>query len=133
VTPDPAPTPPSPREPAPAGQSRQSLERLPGRALTFLRAVGTHPGVRAAMAAGGFGEADHREGFALLASVCAYATEDAPARGVGTRVLPVREPRERQLLALHQWYGKWAATARALIFQRRYLIALGLAEPREEA
>lgn len=131
-------------EPA-AGQSRQSLDRLPGRALTFLRAAATHTGVRAALAAGGYSEADHRRGLELLAAVCADRDADGPEHDAAadrtasragtlrestTRALSVREPRlprEPELLALHHWYADWAATARALIFQKRYLVALGLA------
>jgi hypothetical protein len=54
--------------------SRSTLQRLPGRVLVFLQAIGTHPSVRAAMATGGFGPEDHAEGAELLAAVYAYGS-----------------------------------------------------------
>ena len=41
--------------------TRTVLRELPERVVQFLRGVGSHAGARAAMAAGGYTDADHRE------------------------------------------------------------------------
>jgi len=203
--------------------SRFVLARLPERVVAFLHAAGTHAGICAAMAAGGYTGADHREGMRLLAAVCTYGTSgadpraDEPARqaeaelsawvkvhlrrlqtaverlhpecalfdGIEPRApaesvlalatliarvrectsasdavretlakrgfdsaekerlfalvgqaqiatatssdASVREPRVAELVALYRWHCDWAATARALISRKEFLIALGLA------
>ena len=50
--------------------TRRVLAELPARVVTFLRAVGTNAGVRGALALGGFGPDDEREGWALLQAAC---------------------------------------------------------------
>src|SRR5687768_14935019 len=73
--------------------SRWVLGEIPARAVVFLRGVGTHAGARAAMAAGGYTEADHAEGTQLLVAVCAYGhgganpAEDYPAREALTEIV----------------------------------------------
>lgn len=52
--------------------SRRVLHDLPGRALTFLHAIGSWPALAAAMQKAGFGSQDHAEGWRLLSAVCAY-------------------------------------------------------------
>ncbi len=46
--------------------SRETLEATPARALALLRAVGTSKAIRALLAAKGYSEADHQEGWSLL-------------------------------------------------------------------
>ena len=66
--------------------SRQVLAELPVRVVIFLRAIGTHSAIRAAMSRAGFRENDHREGWALLEAACRYEAggldpeDDRPAR-----------------------------------------------------
>lgn len=66
--------------------SDRVLDELPARALTFLRTVGTHAGIRAALSDGGFTEGDHAEGWAFLGAACAWSSQrvdlqtDASAR-----------------------------------------------------
>src|SRR5260221_12958890 len=54
--------------------TRRVLDELPARVVAFLRATGTHAGIRAAMSRGGFTERDHDEGWTLLHAVCAWGT-----------------------------------------------------------
>ncbi len=61
--------------------SRTVLIELPERVVVFLRAVGGHAGIRAAMADGGYSEADHEEGCALLVAVCAYGRNRFDPKG----------------------------------------------------
>jgi hypothetical protein len=73
-----------PRRPRRAGgappgtRSRQTLAEVPGRALAFLRAVGTRPGIREALATVGFRREDHEEGWKLLSAACAWGERAAP-------------------------------------------------------
>jgi hypothetical protein len=53
------------------------------------------------------------------------AAQSAPAP---THDGPAHEERIDELTALYRWYSDWAATARAVIARRDYLIAMGLAE-----
>src|SRR5262245_43364798 len=63
-----------------------ALRELPARVVIFLRAAGTHPPLRAALEAGGYGPSDHTEGLRLLAAACPYRlggldpADDAAAR-----------------------------------------------------
>jgi len=72
--------------------SRRVLSELPARVVTFLRATGTHAGIRGALARGGYTRADHEEGFRLLQAVLAFAddgldpAEDEPARDAIARI-----------------------------------------------
>ena len=52
--------------------SEWALRELPARVVVFLRAAGTHPPLRAALEAGGYGPSDHAEGLRLLAAACPY-------------------------------------------------------------
>jgi hypothetical protein len=52
--------------------SEWALRELPARVAVFLRAVGTHPPLRVALKAGGYGVADHAEGLRLLTAACPY-------------------------------------------------------------
>jgi hypothetical protein len=52
--------------------SRQVLEETPGRALTFLRAIGTNASIRAILASNGYTAKDHEEGWRLLLRVSGY-------------------------------------------------------------
>ncbi len=52
--------------------SEWALRELPARVAIFLRAVGTHPPLRVALKAGGYGPSDHAEGLRLLAAACPY-------------------------------------------------------------
>lgn len=66
--------------------SRTVLSQVPERVVVFLRGASSHTGARAALAAGGYTERDHREGCSLLLAACAYAAPridpraDDPAR-----------------------------------------------------
>ena len=68
-----------------AGVSRQTLEETPARVLSFLRAVGTTPAIRALMASRGYEASDHQEGWDLLHSVSGY-TPETPPQGVDVKV-----------------------------------------------
>ena len=59
--------------------SRQTLERGPGRVVTFLRAAGGWPSLAQALSEGGFGPKHHAEGLRLLGAACACA-EPSPER-----------------------------------------------------
>src|SRR4051812_45971777 len=59
------------------GPSRTTLDELPGRVLTFLRALGTSPTLRAAMKARGYTNEEHQSGWTLLHRVSGY-TPDRP-------------------------------------------------------
>jgi hypothetical protein len=52
--------------------SEWALRELPARVAIFLRAVGTHPPLRVALKAGGYGASDHAEGLRLFAAACPY-------------------------------------------------------------
>jgi hypothetical protein len=56
--------------------SRDTLETVPQRALTFLRAVGTSRSIRAALLSRGYSSDDHYEGWKYL-HACAGFSEDA--------------------------------------------------------
>lgn len=62
------------------------MRELPARVVVFLRGVGSHAAIRAAMHTGGYGPRDHEEGLSLLLSACPYRSigfdpaEDEPAR-----------------------------------------------------
>lgn len=219
-------------EPTPP-PSEWALRELPARVVMFLRAAGTHPPLRAALEAGGYGPSDHAEGLRLLVAACPYRNggldpaDDTAARDAvnelerwtkrhlarlraalerlhpeaarlvpeaggldgGEAVLAVatllgrvgeletREPNgavlatlaqrgfddalrrrlgalvevaqrverprvvpridtekddapDAEMVSLHRWYDDWAATARALIERRDWLIRLGLSERR---
>jgi hypothetical protein len=66
--------------------SEWALRELPARVVVFLRAAGTHPPLRAALEAGGYGPSEHAEGVRLLAAACPYRdggldpADDAEAR-----------------------------------------------------
>jgi hypothetical protein len=205
--------------------ARTVRAELPERVVVFLRAIGTHAAIRALMAEGGYGRADHEEGWGLLGAVCRFGDSafdpfaDAPAREAtreiehwvathfprlhaaldreigdtrvfdtiespaapgavlalatllarlradanAARVLarrgldraerrrlaelvraaqsapaageptPVRDAREPELTALYRWYTDWAATARAVIARKDFLVTLGLAERERRA
>ncbi|HEU4409997.1 MAG TPA: hypothetical protein VFS43_32380 [Polyangiaceae bacterium] len=57
---------------------RETLESMPGRVLTFLRAIGTSKSIRRLMVARGYTPNDHQEGWALLHKVSGFLTEDPP-------------------------------------------------------
>src|SRR5258706_13049847 len=65
---------------------RRVLDELPARVVAFLRAIGTHAGIRGAMSRGGFTERDHDEGWTLLHTVCAWGTGGIDPQ----RALPAR-------------------------------------------
>src|SRR5258708_2516400 len=66
--------------------TRRVLDELPARVVAFLRATGTHAGIRGAMSRGGFTERDHDEGWTLLHAVCAWGTGGIDPQ----RALPAR-------------------------------------------
>jgi hypothetical protein len=54
--------------------SKETLDTIPGRALAFLRAVGTTPAIRAALATKGYEDADHAEGWVLLHTASGFSS-----------------------------------------------------------
>ena len=77
---------------APAGKpSRQTLDRLPVRALAFLRGMGTSGEARAAAATRGYTKAIHEAGWKLLDAACARYDVPVPP--------PVEDPNSRNALA----------------------------------
>lgn len=74
---------------------KQVLDETPGRALTFLRAIGTSREIRAAMIGAGYSDADHAEGWRLMHQVSGF---DA------TPALPKEDKTVREaILALDAW------------------------------
>lgn len=57
----------------------ETLEATPGRALTFLRGVGTSEPIRLSLAAVGYDAAEHARGWSLLHAVSGYTAPSAPA------------------------------------------------------
>lgn len=53
-----------------------TLELTPGRMLKFLRAAGTHPAIRVALAAVGYDDGEHRRGWELLHNASGYQQKD---------------------------------------------------------
>ena len=88
--------------------------------LTDLAAGGS--AVLATLSRRGLGRAERAELDKVV-----RAAQLAPGLRPGMEA-PGRSPRESELLALYRWYGDWAATARAVVRRRDYLIAMGLAE-----
>lgn len=76
----------------PSKPSEWAVRELPARAATFLRGVGSHAAIRAALRSAGYGPRDHEEGLSLLCSACLYGTggldpaEDQPAREAAAAV-----------------------------------------------
>lgn len=66
---------------------RETLEEAPARALKLLRAVGTSIPIRAALAARGYGEDDHQEGWSLLHAASGFV----PTGGAGEIDVGVRD------------------------------------------
>ncbi len=63
--------------------ARSTLESTLGRALSFLRGVGTSDVIRATLAAHGYDEEEHARGWALLHTVAGYEMRPAPAKTSG--------------------------------------------------
>jgi hypothetical protein len=53
--------------------SKETLDTIPGRALMFLRAGGTTPAIRAALATKGYEDTDHAEGWSLLHAASGFS------------------------------------------------------------
>lgn len=85
--------------------SRQVAEEIPGRALTFLRAVGLSLPLRAIFAAHGYTTAEHQLGWKLLHAVSGYdatfppVNEDAKVRGAVAELGIWNEPGFRRVHA----------------------------------
>jgi len=77
--------------------SEWALRELPARVVVFLRAAGTHPPLRAALEAGGYGACDHAEGLRLLAGACPY-------RDGGLD--PADDTAARRAVAELEWWAK---------------------------
>lgn len=54
---------------------RETLDQTPERALSFLRALGTNPAIRAIMSAHGYKQKDHQEGWHLVFKVTGYRSD----------------------------------------------------------
>ena len=89
--------------------SRQTLTALPSRAFSFLHAIGTSRGIRAAMSANGYGAEMHERGWALLDRVshrrCTF----------GERVAVTESPIDLALGKLHEWHRTVGKRLRAAI------------------
>ncbi len=59
-----------------SGLSARTLEDTPGRAVTFLRGVGTTPAIRIGMRARGYSAADHSEGWRLVQAASGFTGDD---------------------------------------------------------
>lgn len=57
--------------------SRQVLDEAPARAVDLLRALGTHLSIRSILAARGYSDEDHREGWRLLHEAAGYDSRAA--------------------------------------------------------
>lgn len=57
--------------------SRQVLDEAPARAIHLLRALGTHLSIRSILAARGYSDEDHREGWRLLHEAAGYDSRAA--------------------------------------------------------
>ncbi|MCU0656677.1 MAG: hypothetical protein MUF64_15915 [Polyangiaceae bacterium] len=64
--------------------SLSTLEQTPARVLTFLRAAGTSPEIRALLAARGYSDSDHEEGWTLLHQVSGHRPAPLPATAPDT-------------------------------------------------
>jgi hypothetical protein len=62
--------------------SNEVLQRTPERALPFLRGIGTNAQIRNALAAAGYTEAEHAEGWKLLLAVSGFTPARAPVASV---------------------------------------------------
>lgn len=62
--------------------SDDTLERLPGKVVTFLMAVGTVPEIRAVLVARGYTDAVHQEGWRLLEQVAGRSSLAPPPAAV---------------------------------------------------
>ncbi len=60
------------------GASRKTLDNIPGRALSFLRAAGTSRAIRRFLGKAGYTETDHKEGWDLLHACSGFASGDPP-------------------------------------------------------
>lgn len=61
-----------------ADVTMETLEETPGRALTFLRAVGTHPVIFAALAARGYSKKEHADGWKLVLRASGFDNAASP-------------------------------------------------------
>lgn len=89
----------------------ETLEATPTRALTFLRAVGTHLAIRATLLAHGYTDADHQEGWALLHAASGF--------GVGTTIDAIDADVRDAIRALDTWDEDGFRIVSAT-FQRRF-------------
>lgn len=87
-----------PRRYAPPG--RTGLGELPHRVIRFLRAVGTYPELRLALARVGYRKRDHEEALALLAAVLPYGADDAEVEAAVARLRPDPRAAEAALRAM---------------------------------
>jgi hypothetical protein len=104
--------------------SEWAVRELPARAATFLRAVSVHAPIRAALASGGYGPAEHQEGLTLLVMTCSY--------GQGGTNPQEDDPQRRAEAALLQWgrthFGRLHAALMRLHPEYAGLFSLGDAE-----
>jgi hypothetical protein len=80
------------------GPSRTVLAELPARVATFLQAVSENDGIRAALAEGGYGPRQHRQGFVLLYRACPARTVSQGAR--------MDEPARKASESVARWVRK---------------------------
>jgi hypothetical protein len=84
--------------------SEDTLERLPGRVVAFLMAVGTVPEIRAALMSRGYTDAVHQQGWALLERVAGRSSLAPPPVAPETDTAPsVLRTVDEARKALEEW------------------------------
>ena len=66
--------------------TQETLDATPARVVKFLRGVGTVPAIRAALAAAGYTDEDHEEGWTRLHAASGYSATNDFATATDTRV-----------------------------------------------
>src|SRR5260221_648132 len=117
-----------PREENARIPTRRVLDELPARVVAFLRATGTHAGIRAPGERAPLGDLVYTAQsvpMPMATTPATHVTTDADAN--------IRDPRQKELIALYRWFTDWSATAHALIARRDWIIVLGLVDRRRAA
>lgn len=83
--------------------SDDTLERLPGKVVTFLMAIGTVPEVRAALVARGYTDAVHQEGWRLLERVAGRSSLAPPSVEAGEAATSATKTVEEARNAIASW------------------------------
>mgnify|MGYP006864816328 CR=1 FL=1 len=91
--------------------STRSLEQTPLRAFVFLRAIGTCPPIREALAAHEYTAEEHVRGWALLEKACGHPLIALPSAAERAREREVRAA----IASLVQWAPPMFRRLRALL------------------